>query len=139
MVALPSEQSTSVVASSNLDVTELIDDIKNQPGALPSDDEPEDHEETKFYYEDIVGHEEIAKNRFEFRVRWNTGEITMEPDKYLREDVTKDFAVYLRRTGLSERKQYKWANEIEIKSDGQNVRFRSGRSTSGSRSIFEFL
>ena len=25
--------------------------------------------------EDIVGHEEISKNQFQFRIRWNTGEI----------------------------------------------------------------
>ena len=54
-------------------------DVEDDP-FLESDDEPE---EAKHYYEDIIGHEEIAKNRFEFRIRWNTGEVTMEPDECL--------------------------------------------------------
>ena len=66
----------------------------------------------KFYYDDILGHEE-KNGHYKFKVRWNTGEQTKEPAKYLREDAPKDFAEYLRRTKLSELPQFEWSKEID--------------------------
>ena len=53
------------------------------------------------------------KGEYLFRVKWNNGHTTMEPDTYLKEDDPTTFITYLRSSGLAKTKKYAWANEEE--------------------------
>lgn len=53
------------------------------------------------------------KGEYLFRVKWTNGEITSEPDAYLKEDDPATFVAYLQRSGLSQTKKYAWAKEEE--------------------------
>ena len=66
-------------------------------------------------FDSIHGHCKDAKRKGEyvFRVKWNNGHTTMEPDTYLKEDDPTTFITYLRSSGLAKTKKYAWANEKE--------------------------
>ena len=71
--------------------------------------------ETAHAFESIRGHAKDRKRKgeFLFRIKWSNGEITSEPDTYLREDDPASFVAYLKSSGLSKMKKYAWANEEE--------------------------
>ena len=71
--------------------------------------------EVVYGFDSIRGHTKDKKRKGEylFRVKWKNGEITSEPDTYLREDDPDTFVEYLKRSGLSKTKKYAWANEEE--------------------------
>ena len=66
-------------------------------------------------FDSIHGHCKDTKRKGEyvFRVKWNNGHTTMEPDTYLKEDDPTTFITYLRSSGLAKTKKYAWANEKE--------------------------
>ena len=66
-------------------------------------------------FDSIHGHCKDTKRKGEyvFRVKWNNGHTTMEPDTYLKEDDPTTFITYLRSSGLAKTKKYAWANEEE--------------------------
>ena len=66
-------------------------------------------------FDSIRGHTKDRKRKGEylFRVKWSNGEITSEPDTFLREDDRATFVAYLKSSGLSKTKKYAWANEDE--------------------------
>ena len=101
--------------------TGFVDDLfslDNSPSGVLVDDTPEpdipppaaDGEVHGF--ESILSHRKIRGGHYRFRVKWNTGEITSEPDKYLKEDDPTTFGEYLRSTGLSRLKRFSWANNL---------------------------
>ena len=62
-------------------------------------------------FDAIIGH---SKDDYLFDVQWGSGEITSEPDTYLKEDDPTTFAAYLRSSGLAKKeKNYAWANDEE--------------------------
>ena len=71
--------------------------------------------EVVYGFDSIRGHTKDKKRKGEylFRVKWKNGEITSEPDTYLKEDDPATFVSYLKSSGLSKTKKYAWANEEE--------------------------
>lgn len=76
----------------------------------PEPDIPAAADDEVHGFEKIISHSKIRGGHYRFRVKWNTGEITSEPDKYLKEDDPTTFGEYLRSTGLSRLKRFSWAN-----------------------------
>ena len=64
-------------------------------------------------FDSIRGHAKDRKRKGEylFRVKWNNGEITSDPDTYLREGDPATFVTHLKSSGLAKSKKYAWANE----------------------------
>ena len=88
-----------------------------------------DEVDERFFYDDIVDHKQTRAGNYRFKVIWNTGEITWEPENYLREDAPDDFARYLRKSALSELDQYAWAQDL-----GSNDKQEDLWDLNGSRS-----
>ena len=51
------------------------------------------------YYDEILDYVKNKNGTYKFQVQWNNGDITWEPEQYLREDSPGEFAVFLRETG----------------------------------------
>ena len=68
-------------------------------------------------FDAIIGHSKDAnriRDDYLFDVQWGSGEITSEPDTYLKEDDPTTFAAYLRSSGLAKKeKKYAFANDEE--------------------------
>ena len=100
-------QSTELVNSNNL----LMPPVKD--GTTPEPDIPVAAADDEVYgFESILSHRKSRGGHYRFRVKWNTGEITSEPDKYLKEDDPTTFGEYLRSTGLSRLKRFSWVNNL---------------------------
>lgn len=72
-----------------------------------------------FGFESILSHTKDQRGRHLFQVEWNSGEITTEPDTFLREDDPVTFKAYLRSSGLAvtSKKYAEWARSVESDSD----------------------
>lgn len=72
-----------------------------------------------FGFESILSHTKDAKGRYLLQVEWNSGEITTEPDTFLKEDDPVTFGAYLRSSGLAfTSKEYaNWARSDGSDSD----------------------
>ena len=72
-------------------------------------------DEIVYGFDSIRGHAKDRKRKGEylFRVKWKNGEITSEPDTFLKEDDPATFVAYLKNSGLAKTKKYAWANEEE--------------------------
>ena len=72
-------------------------------------------DEIVYGFDSIRGHTKDRKRKGEylFRVKWKNGEITSEPDTYLKEDDPASFIAYLKSSGLSKTEKYAWADEEE--------------------------
>ena len=72
-------------------------------------------DEIVYGFDSIRGHTKDRKRKGEylFRVKWKNGEITSEPDTYLKEDDPASFIAYLKSSGLAKTKKYAWANAEE--------------------------
>ena len=79
--------------------------------------DPIEEVDERYFYDDIIGHKKTRDGKHRFQVKWNTGELTWEPEHYLREDAPTDFARYLRKSGLSELDQYAWAQDLGQEED----------------------
>ena len=77
-------------------------------------DTPPNRHDERYFYDDIVDHEQTLAGNYRFKVKWNTCEITWEPENYLKEDAPTYFARYLRKSGLSQLNQYAWARDLNI-------------------------
>ena len=77
-------------------------------------DTPPNRHDERYFYDDIVDHEQTLAGNYRFKVKWNTGEITWEPENYLKEDAPTFFARYLRKSGLSQLNQYAWARDLNV-------------------------
>lgn len=69
-----------------------------------------------FDIDEIIDHKTIRGGHYRFRVKWHTGDLTWEPDKYLAQDIPSLFGAYLRRSGLNKLKRFKWANSNDLTS-----------------------
>ena len=72
-------------------------------------------DEILYGFDSIRGHSKDRKRKGEylFRVKWKNGEITSEPDTYLKEDDPASFIAYLKSSGLAKTKKYAWSNAEE--------------------------
>jgi hypothetical protein len=52
-------------------------------------------------FDSIISHRMDRKGLYRFRVKWDSGEVTTEPDTFLMEDDPKTFGEYLRSSGLA--------------------------------------
>ena len=70
-------------------------------------------------FESILSHTKDQKGRYLFQVEWDSGEITTEPDTFLREDDPVTFKAYLRSSGLAftSKKYADWARSVESDSN----------------------
>ena len=68
------------------------------PNSDPIDEEAADSDNAKptYYFDEILDHNQTKSGQHKFQVQWNNGEITWEPERYLREDSPGEFAVHLR-------------------------------------------
>jgi hypothetical protein len=64
-------------------------------------------------FESILSHHRIRGGHYRFRIKWNTGEITSEPEKNLKEDDPTTFGEYLCSSGLSELERFSWASQYD--------------------------
>ena len=69
-----------------------------------------------FDIDEIIDHKTIRGGHYRFRVKWHTGDLTWEPDKYLAQDIPSLFGAYLRRSGLNKLKRFEWANSNDLTS-----------------------
>ena len=83
-----------------------------QDDTTPEPDIPVAADDEVYGFESILSHCKIRGGQYRFQVKWNTGEITSEPDKYLKEDDPTTFGEYLRSTGLSRLKRFSWVNNL---------------------------
>ena len=88
-----------------------------QDDTTPEPDIPVAADDEVYGFESILSHCKIRGGQYRFQVKWNTGEITSEPDKYLKEDDPTTFGEYLRSTGLSRLKRFSWANTCDLSDD----------------------
>lgn len=71
-----------------------------------------------FGFESILSHNKDAKGRYLFQVEWNSGEKTIEPDTFLKEDDPVTFRAYLRSSGLAFTSKYaEWVRSNGSDSD----------------------
>ena len=80
-----------------------------------TDEVAAEDDEIVYGFHSIRGHTKDRKRKGEylFRVKWKNGEITSEPDTYLKEDDPASFIAYLTSSGLAKTKKYAWADEEE--------------------------
>ena len=83
-------------------------DTATDPAEISSDGVLPTH-----YYDEILDYVKNKNGTYKFQVQWNNGDITWEPEQYLREDSPGEFAVFLRETGLSDLKRFAWAEDFD--------------------------
>lgn len=106
----PAKKSRSTRASIGNSPSDVVDLVDCNDGDSTGD-------VYMYGFDAIIGHSKDAnrmRGDYLFDVQWGPGEITSEPDTYLKEDDPTSFAAYLRSSGLAKKeKKYAWANDEE--------------------------
>jgi len=97
----------------SLEYTGSVDDVYH-PNAISAKGEdilePPSPDPDAFYgIDSIINHKQITGGHFRFVIRWQSGEITEEPAKYLRSDIPEEFIEYLRKKKLTKHSRFAWA------------------------------
>ena len=88
-------------------------------------------EELGFYeVECYIGKERAKNGSYMIKVRWTTGEETLEPLKQVKEDDPVGLALWARRTGLEKQKSFHWIKKVLEKANSKKVYVAISRSKS---------